>query len=139
MADSPQLLALRVATPKGIALEAEVESVQVPGSEGEFGVLSAHRPLLASIKPGVLKYRKQGQDRVAAIDQGYAEVGPSRISVLAEGFATSEQVDIEAVKQALADAEQRQKEFEGVHEGAEYEELVRAVGWCHAQLAVAQN
>ena len=66
-------LALSVATPIGMQLDIEVETVSVPGAAGELGVLPGHLPLLAALKPGVLRYRKQGQAAIAAVGAGFVE------------------------------------------------------------------
>ena len=51
----------------GMELSLEVESVQLPLVTGEIGVLPGHVPLLGAVKPGVLRYRSNGQNAVAAI------------------------------------------------------------------------
>jgi F-type H+-transporting ATPase subunit epsilon len=134
-----QRILLEISTPLGKALEVEVDSVQVPGSEGEFGVLPGHLPLLSALKPGVLRYYKDGNVRAAAIDAGYAEAGPGRVSVLTEGYAPPERVDVEAVTLELAEAEKRQAEFAELHEGPAYDQLLRALRWAEARLEAGRK
>src|SRR5262245_20640515 len=90
-------------------LDLEVDSVQLPGSEGEFGVLPGHIPLLAALKPGVLRYRADGQLQVAAVGSGYAEAGAKSVRVISEFYATPKDVDVEEARADLAKAEQRIK------------------------------
>lgn len=139
MADSAQRLALSVATPTGIKVQAQVESFQAPGIEGEFGVLPGHLPLLSALKPGVIRYQEQGKVRLAAVDKGYIEAGPDRVRLLAEGFADPGQVDQAATQDELKEAEEALKNFEGLCEGSEYSERLRAVDWARAKLAILAN
>jgi F-type H+-transporting ATPase subunit epsilon len=95
-------LALNVATPDGMMLNLEVDSVQLPVVTGEIGVLPGHVPILAALKPGVLKYRSKGQNVVAAIGSGFVEADAKRVRVITEFFAKPE--DIETAE-AQADAD----------------------------------
>ena len=137
MSEGSGRIVLEVATPRGKALETEVDTVQVPGSEGEFGILPGHLPLLSTIKPGILRYYQGNQTHVAAVDTGFAEAGPGRVLILTEGFATPDKIDVDAVKLELAEADKKQAEFAEVHEGAEYDSIVRAQQWAGAQLEAA--
>jgi F-type H+-transporting ATPase subunit epsilon len=139
VADSPESLRLQVATPTGRALDIEVEWVQVPGAEGEFGILPGHLPLLASLKPGVLRYCQRGTERVAAVDVGFAEAGPARVSLLTETYAPPERVEMAAAKSELDEAEKRLAEYAEICEGPEYEEIQREVAWARARIEAAEQ
>ena len=71
MAGDSSTVSLEVATPTGKALSVEADDVQVPSSAGEFGVLPGHLPILAVLKPGVMKYKADGQTYRAAISSGF--------------------------------------------------------------------
>jgi F-type H+-transporting ATPase subunit epsilon len=87
-------LALNVATPNGMMLSLEVESVQLPASNGEIGILPGHIPLLAALKPGVLKYKaKNGTSGVAALGSGFVEADAKRVRVIAEFFEQPEDIE----------------------------------------------
>jgi F-type H+-transporting ATPase subunit epsilon len=87
-------LALNVATPNGMMLSLEVESVQLPASNGEIGILPGHIPLLAALKPGVLKYKaKNGTSGVAALGSGFVEADAKRVRVIAEFFEKPEDIE----------------------------------------------
>jgi F-type H+-transporting ATPase subunit epsilon len=139
MADSSHQLRLEVATPNGMSIEADVDWVQIPGSEGELGVLPGHLPLLSAIKPGVLRYSQGGTTKVAAVDSGYVEAGGEEVTLLTTQFTTPDKVEVSAVNQELADAEKALKAFEGILGGQEHAELERAVNWAHAQLRIATD
>jgi F-type H+-transporting ATPase subunit epsilon len=137
MAEGSQQIHLEIATPRGKMLQVEVDSVQVPGAQGEFGILPGHLPLLSALKPGVLRYYKEGKMRQAAVDVGYAEAGPGKVSVLTEGYETPERVDVAAVTLELAEAEKRQAEFTELLEGPAYDQVLRAQRWAQARLEAA--
>jgi F-type H+-transporting ATPase subunit epsilon len=137
MAEPSRALSLVVATPTGVAVRDQVESVQVPGAVGELGILPGHLPLLSALKPGIIRYRKQDRLQVAIVDAGYVEVRPDKVSLLTARYLLPENVDSEAAKKDLAEAEEKLKQFPGVHEGAEHAEILRAIDWARAQLAVS--
>jgi F-type H+-transporting ATPase subunit epsilon len=134
MVASAQTLRLEVATPTGLKLETDTESVQAPSVHGEFGVLPGHLPLLAALRCGLLRYSAEGKTRVAAIGPGFVQAGPDRVLLLTDMYATPETIDVEAVRKELAQAEGKLREFGERHEGPEYLELQRDVDWAHARL-----
>ncbi len=131
------VLSLEVASPKGLMLSTQATSVQAPGTAGEFGVLPGHLPILAGIRPGVLKYVTGGKAHVAAVGRGYFEGGPDRALLLVSDFQTPESIDVDAVKKELADAEKELKSFGEAHEGAAFETVNEKVQWAQARLLAA--
>jgi F-type H+-transporting ATPase subunit epsilon len=91
-------LALTLATPLGMQLNLSVESVQLPGVAGEFGVLPNHIPLLAALKPGVVRYRESGVTKIAAIGSGFSEAGADHVRVITEFFARPEEIRVEEAR-----------------------------------------
>ncbi len=77
---------LEVVTPEGMIYDGEANSVVLPGSEGEFGVLKGHASLVSSLKAGVIDIEMPNSSHeLIAIDSGYAEVNEFKITVLAKG------------------------------------------------------
>ena len=77
-------LQLNIVSADRALVNEQVDEVQIPGSEGYFGVLPGHTTLLAMLGAGELWYR-QGQDvHYVAIAFGFAEVQPDRVTILAE-------------------------------------------------------
>jgi F-type H+-transporting ATPase subunit epsilon len=75
---------LDLVSPEKLLFSGEVEQVDVPGSEGDFGVLAGHAPLIATLRPGILTiYREGGAIRVV-VNGGFAEIGPTGLTVLAD-------------------------------------------------------
>lgn len=138
MADA-EMLSLEIATPVGLALATECESIAAPSVEGEFGVFPGHLPLLAALRAGVLKYRVDGKDMLAAVGPGFVEAGPSKVLLLTDSFARPEEVDVAEVEDELAAAEARLGALESEHVGHDYDEIERDIEWAHARLAIAEQ
>jgi F-type H+-transporting ATPase subunit epsilon len=75
---------LQIVTPRGIAFKGEVDSVQAPGSQGEFGVLPGHIAFLTTLKAGNMNVFDKDGVRRYSIGAGFAEAGPDRVVVLTE-------------------------------------------------------
>jgi F-type H+-transporting ATPase subunit epsilon len=84
----------------------EIASLQVSCTEGELGVKPGHSPLLASIKPGMVKYRDLNNiDNVLYISGGMIEVQPNSISIMADTAVRIEDLDMQAAVDAKEKAE----------------------------------
>jgi F-type H+-transporting ATPase subunit epsilon len=137
MADLPTALALEVATPLGMALSLQTDSVQVPSVAGELGVLPGHVPLLAALKPGILCYRQDGQLMRAAVGGGYVEVTAERVRLIAEFFLRREQVDVQVAQKDLQTAEAWLRDSKAAIDAVEYQEAQREYDWAQARLTLA--
>lgn len=103
----PTHLDLQIVTPDRLIVHERVDEVEIPGSEGYFGVLPGHTPLLASLAVGELWYRK-GQERFyLSIAFGFAEVLPDRVTILARLAERAEDIDVERAEAAKRRAEER--------------------------------
>ena len=98
-------LILEIVTPEEIVYSETVDSVVLPGVEGEAGILPGHIPLLTMLKPGELIVTKGGEKIVLAVDKGFAQVLGDKVSVLAEGAIDIKEIDLTAVGEAQARAE----------------------------------
>ena len=98
---------LELATPARMLVTAEVDEVVAPGSEGYFGVLPGHTPLLASLSVGELWYRIGQEKHYLLIAFGFAEVLPERVTVLAQIAERAQDIDIERAERAKRRAEER--------------------------------
>jgi F-type H+-transporting ATPase subunit epsilon len=105
----PDALELIIVTPQRQLLREKVASVQLPGADGELGILPGHAALITELGIGELSYRTAsgGEPVSLAVLSGFAEVLPDRVTVLAETAERPEEIDVERAKQALARAEQR--------------------------------
>src|ERR1043165_6382170 len=103
----PTHLDLRIVTPERLLVHEQVDEVQVPGSEGYFGVLPGHTPLLADLAVGELWYRKGQEQHYLSLAFGFCEVLPDRVTVLARIAERAEDIDTERAEAARKRAEQR--------------------------------
>ena len=103
----PTKLTLEIVTPDRALLREEVDEVVVPGSEGEFGVLPGHTPLLSTLQIGELWYRQGQEKHYLAIAFGFVEVLPDRVTVLAQVGERAQEIDVQRAERAKQRAEQR--------------------------------
>jgi F-type H+-transporting ATPase subunit epsilon len=103
----PTHLQLNIVTPDRSLVDEQVDEVEIPGSEGYFGVLPGHTPLMARLGAGDLWYRT-GQDvKHLAIAFGFVEVQPDRVIVLARIGEKPEDIDLSRAEAAKRRAEER--------------------------------
>lgn len=102
----PAHLALEIVTPDRAIVHDSVDEVQVPGSEGYFGVLPGHTPMLAMLQVGQLWYRKGNEKFYLSVAFGVAEVMPDRVIILADIAERAEEIDVDRAQSALHRAEQ---------------------------------
>ena len=105
MADLPTKIQLTVVTRERKIIDAEVDEVILPASDGEIGVLPGHTPLLATLRIGQLRYRTGTKVERIVISWGFAEVLPDRVIVLAERGYLPTEIDRAAAEQERAAAE----------------------------------
>ena len=93
-------------SPEKLVFSGEVNQVDVPGEEGEFGVLAGHAPYIATLKPGVLTIYGDGAPKAIVVRGGFAEVNPEGLIVLAEQAIPAEGLDPAVITQAITDTEE---------------------------------
>ncbi len=94
-------------SPERLLMSAEVDQVDVPGSEGDFGVLANHAPLMTALRPGVLTIQSQGKaGERFFVRGGFAEVTPQGLTVLAEEAMPLAELDRAALDQRIRNAEE---------------------------------
>jgi F-type H+-transporting ATPase subunit epsilon len=103
----PSHLDLQIVTPDRLVVHEQVEEVQIPGSEGYFGVLPGHTPFLASLAVGEMWYRKGTEKTFLSLAFGFAEVLPDRVTILAQLAERADEIDVERAEAALKRAEDR--------------------------------
>jgi F-type H+-transporting ATPase subunit epsilon len=103
MADRVQF---ELVSPERLLLSETVEMVVIPGSEGNFGVLPGHAPLISTIRPGIIEvYEGQTVARRLFVVGGIAEVTPERCTVLADAAMPPEELDRSAIESELQTVE----------------------------------
>jgi F-type H+-transporting ATPase subunit epsilon len=99
-------LQLDIVTPEKLAYSDEVDAVNLPGSEGELGILPHHAPLISTLGAGELRLRKGGAEESFAIVGGFVQVLPDRVVVMAETADMASEIDLERAQAARREAEQ---------------------------------
>jgi len=98
----PDRVEFELVTPERLLLSEMVEMVVVPGTEGNFGVLPGHAPLISTIRPGTIEiYEGQVVTRRFFVNSGIAEVTPQRCTVLADQAVPPESLDRTAIETDL--------------------------------------
>ena len=93
-------------SPERLLFSGEVEQVDAPGAEGDFGVLAGHGPLVATLKPGILTIFEGGNRQRIVVFGGFAEVSPQGMTVLADTAVPVDDFDAEALASAIEDSEE---------------------------------
>ncbi len=93
-------------SPERLIYTGDVNQIDVPGEEGEFGVLAGHAPYVATLKPGVLTIYGNGEPQRIVVYGGLAEMGSAGLTVLAEQAVPVAELNADAVAQAVKDAEE---------------------------------
>jgi F-type H+-transporting ATPase subunit epsilon len=130
-------LQLEIVTPERLAYSDTVDSVQLPGSEGELGVLPHHAPLISTLGVGELRIRKGGQEESFAIVGGFLQVRPDKVVVLAETADLSSEIDLEKAQEARREAEKALES--GYHEGADLAAARAALQQALLRIRVAER
>ena len=99
-------LSFALVSPERELFNGEVDHVVVPGSEGEFGVLPNHAPVMSVIKPGALRVINEGAERRIFVNGGFADVTPDGLTVLAEEAIDVTDIDTAELEQQLKNAQE---------------------------------
>ncbi len=103
----PTKLTLEIVTPDRALVTEQVDEVELPGSEGYFGVLPGHSPLLASLQVGELWYRIGTEKHYLSVAFGFVEVLPEHVTVLARIAEKAQDIDVARAEAAKKRAEER--------------------------------
>ena len=98
--------------PDKLWFSGEVDQVDVPGMEGDFGVLADHAPLVALLRPGVLTVKVGADAQRIVIFGGFAEVSPQGLTVLADYATSLEDLDLAMLAARIAETEEKIKRIE---------------------------
>jgi F-type H+-transporting ATPase subunit epsilon len=128
---------LEIVTPERLAYSDTVDSVVLPGSEGELGVLPHHAPLVAMLGVGELRIRKGGSEESLANARGFLQVRPDKVVVMAETADLASDIDLEKAQEARREAERALEG--GYHEGADLSAARAALQQALLRVRVAER
>ena len=100
-------LHFELVSPERLLSSGEVESVQIPGTDGDMGIFEGHAPVLSTLRPGVVTVTKSaGASERIFVRGGFAEVNPKGLTVLAEVAIPLGELNADALARQIKDAEE---------------------------------
>ena len=105
---------LDLVSPEKLAFSGEVDQVDIPGVEGDFGVLAGHAPVVATIRPGILTVTSAGTPQKIIVLGGLAEVSDKGLTVLADVATSIEDLDRAQFADTISSMEARLGEKDGL-------------------------
>ena len=100
-------------SPEKLAFSGEVDQVDVPGIEGDFGVLAGHAPVVAAVRPGILTVISGTSKQKIIVLGGLAEVSEKGLTVLADTATSIDELDRAKFAETISDMEAKLAEKEG--------------------------
>jgi F-type H+-transporting ATPase subunit epsilon len=94
-------------SPEKLLFSGEVEQVDVPGAEGDFGVLAEHAPMVTTLRPGILTVHGAGGEQKIVVLGGFAEVSADGLTVLADVAEAVEDIDHAMIATRIGELESR--------------------------------
>jgi F-type H+-transporting ATPase subunit epsilon len=128
---------LEVVTPYGLVVNSKAEEAYIPGSQGDFGILPGHAPLLTSLRIGELHYKQDKEVHSLAINRGFAEVTAVKTTILADTAETAEGIDLERARAAKARSEERMKSLSP--KDPDYQKEAEALERAEVRIRVAEK
>jgi F-type H+-transporting ATPase subunit epsilon len=99
-------LHLEFVSPERVLFSGDVDQVDLPGAEGDMGILAGHAPLVTTLRPGIVTIFN-GNERVpVVVIGGFAEVGPAGLTVLADKAVAREDFDMALLAGEIKDTEE---------------------------------
>jgi F-type H+-transporting ATPase subunit epsilon len=93
--------------PEKLLFSGEVDSVVVPGAEGEFTVFAGHAPFMSTLRPGVVAIGEGGgKSQRLFVRGGFADVAPTGLTILAEHAIPLDELDAAQLESDIKDAEE---------------------------------
>jgi F-type H+-transporting ATPase subunit epsilon len=93
-------------SPEKLLFSGEVNQVDLPGTEGDFGVLAGHAPVVTTLRPGILVIFGESGELPVVVNGGFAEVGPAGLTVLADMAVPRDEFDLAALAGTIKDTEE---------------------------------
>jgi F-type H+-transporting ATPase subunit epsilon len=94
-------------SPEKLLFSGDVEQIDVPGAEGDFGVLADHAPMVTTLRPGILTVHGSGGEQKIVVLGGFAEVSPEGLTVLADVAEAVDDIDRGMITARIGELEGR--------------------------------
>jgi F-type H+-transporting ATPase subunit epsilon len=99
-------------SPEKLLFSGEVEQVDVPGAEGDFGVLAGHAPVVTTLRPGILTLYAGGNEQKIVVLGGIAEVSAAGLTILADVAESVADIDRAMIAERIGEMEQQASKLE---------------------------
>lgn len=99
-------LHLEFVSPESVLFSGDVDQVDLPGIEGDMGILPGHAPLVTTLRPGVVTIFRGGAREPVVVTGGFAEVSPAGLTVLADKAVARADFDMELLAREIKDTEE---------------------------------
>ncbi len=99
-------LHLEFVSPESVLFSGDVDQVDLPGAEGDMGILAGHAPLVTPLRPGIVTIYRGGAREAVVVTGGFAEVGPAGLTVLADRAMAREDFDTATLASEIKDTEE---------------------------------
>jgi F-type H+-transporting ATPase subunit epsilon len=93
-------------SPETVLFSGDVDQVDLPGIEGDLGVLPGHAPMVTLLRPGIVMIIREGQREPVVVVGGFAEMGPAGLTVLADRAGSREDFDLDSLASDIKDTEE---------------------------------
>ncbi|HET8918478.1 MAG TPA: F0F1 ATP synthase subunit epsilon [Xanthobacteraceae bacterium] len=123
-------------SPEAVLFSGDVDQVDLPGIEGDLGVLPGHAPMVTLLRPGIVTIMREGRREPVVVVGGFAEMGPGGLTVLADRAGAREDFDLESLADDIRDTEE---DVADCKDDAQRDKLVRRLEQLRAlQAALTQ-
>ena len=99
-------LHFNLVSPERQLMSADVDEVDIPGTEGWIGVLPNHAPMMTTLAPGMVRIKTGAEESRIFVRGGFAEISPSGLTLLAEEAMPAAELDAAAIAQHIKNAEE---------------------------------
>jgi F-type H+-transporting ATPase subunit epsilon len=93
-------------SPEAVLYSGDVDQVDLPGAEGDLGVLPGHAPMVTLLRPGIVTIIRHGQREPVVVVGGFAEMGPGGLTVLADRAGSRQDFDLDLLASDIKDTEE---------------------------------
>jgi F-type H+-transporting ATPase subunit epsilon len=93
-------------SPETVLFSGDVDQVDLPGMEGDLGVLPGHAPMVTTLRPGIITIFRDGNREPVVVVGGFAEMSPAGLTVLADRAGSREDFDLDLLASDIKDAEE---------------------------------
>jgi F-type H+-transporting ATPase subunit epsilon len=99
-------LHLEFVSPESVLFSGDVDQVDLPGTEGDMGILAGHAPLVTTLRPGIVTIFRDGRREPVVVIGGFAEMSPAGLTVLADKAVARENFDLALLASEIKDTEE---------------------------------